>query len=115
MDLDFPGQIRIFWPIRIRTQGKQSDPDPGRIRTKGPGSETLPTNLEKSFVQNLIYFFLFLSKIDIIMLCKKTIVGHNGSYRLTVRYFLKDLMDLKINGCILRKFNNQRFQRFKKI
>ena len=75
----FSGSDPDFWPIRIRTQGKQSDPDPGRIRTKGPGSETLPTNLEKSFVQNLIYFFLFLSKIDIIMLCKKTKVGHNGS------------------------------------
>ena len=34
---DYPDRIKIFWLIRIRTQEK----NPIRIRTKGPGSETL--------------------------------------------------------------------------
>ena len=36
-DPDFPYRIRIFWPIRIRTQEKSLN----QIRTKEPGSETL--------------------------------------------------------------------------
>ena len=32
-----------------------------------------------------------------------------------VRYFLKDLTDLMINVCNLRKFNNQRFQWLKNV
>ena len=36
-DPDFSGSNPVFWPNRIRTQKKKSDPDPG----KKPGSETL--------------------------------------------------------------------------
>ena len=37
LDPGVPDRIQIFWPIRIRTEEKSLI----RIRTKGPGSETL--------------------------------------------------------------------------
>ena len=53
-DPDFPDRIRIFWPIRIRNREKSLI----RIRTKGPGSETLFFSF--SFVHFLFFLFNFI-------------------------------------------------------
>ena len=44
---DFSKWDPDLWPIRIRTQKKKSDPDPG----KKPGSETLSTKRPALVVQ----------------------------------------------------------------
>ena len=54
-DPDFPDRIRIFWPIRIRNREKSLI----RIRTKGPGSETLFF----SFLLSICYFSCYIYSV----------------------------------------------------